>query len=86
MIVRQGIQKKSQLSPFLPDFSPMFQQFALLKCTSAYPASAENSNILTIPDSFGLGVEFVEKEGPVFNNPINSSSDINNLNHFDPES
>ena len=25
------------------------------------------SDILTIPDSFGLGVEFVEKEGPVFN-------------------
>ena len=44
------------------------------------------SDILTIPDSFGLGVEFVEKKGPVFNNPINSSSDINNLDHFDPES
>ena len=25
-------------------------QFALLKCTSAYPASPENSNVLTIPD------------------------------------
>ena len=25
-------------------------QFALLKCTSSYPASPENSNILTIPD------------------------------------
>jgi len=25
-------------------------QFALLKCTSSYPASAKNSNILTIPD------------------------------------
>ena len=44
------------------------------------------SDILTIPDSFGLGVEFVEKEGPVFNNPINSSTDISNLDHFDPES
>jgi len=26
------------------------KQFALLKCTSAYPASPENSNILTIPE------------------------------------
>ena len=26
------------------------KQFCLLKCTSAYPASPENSNILTIPD------------------------------------
>ena len=44
------------------------------------------SDILTIPDSFGLGVEFIEKEGPVFRNPISKSTDIKNLNHFDPES
>ena len=44
------------------------------------------SDILTIPDSFGLGVEFIEKEGPVFRNPISNSTDIKNLNHFDPES
>ena len=44
------------------------------------------SDILTIPDSFGLGVEFIENEGPVFKNPIRNSTDIKNLNHFDPES
>ena len=43
------------------------------------------SDILTIPDAFGLGVKFVENEGPVFENPIRSSSDIINLNTFDPE-
>ena len=44
------------------------------------------SDILTIPDSFGLGVEFIEKEGPVFKNPISNSLDIKNLNLFDLES
>ena len=43
------------------------------------------SDILTIPDAFGLGVKFVENEGPVFENPIRSSSDIIKLNTFDPE-
>jgi len=43
------------------------------------------SDILTIPDAFGLGVKFVENEGPVFENPIRSSSDIMKLNTFDPE-
>ena len=42
------------------------------------------SDILTIPDALGLGVNFVEGKGPVFQNPIKSSSDINNLNTFDP--
>jgi len=44
------------------------------------------SDILTIPDAFGLGVEFIENEGPVFNNPIESIDDINNLIPFDPDS
>jgi len=43
------------------------------------------SDILTIPDAFGLGVKFVENEGPVFENPIRSSSDIMKLSTFDPE-
>ena len=42
------------------------------------------SDILTIPDALGLGVNFVEGKGPVFQNPIKSSSDINNLITFDP--
>jgi uroporphyrinogen decarboxylase len=43
------------------------------------------SDILTIPDAFGFGVKFVENEGPVFENPVRSISDIKNLNAFDPE-
>ena len=48
-------------------------------------ASILFSDILTIPDAFGLGVEFLEGEGPVFNNPIKTSKDITNLPEFDPE-
>ena len=44
------------------------------------------SDILTIPDAFGLGVQFVENEGPVFQNPIEKVNDIKNLMPFDPES
>ena len=44
------------------------------------------SDILTIPDAFGLGVQFVENEGPVFQNPIEKVDDIKNLMPFDPES
>ena len=43
------------------------------------------SDILTIPDAFGLGVKFVENEGPVFQNPIEKVDDIKNLMRFDPE-
>ena len=48
-------------------------------------ASILFSDILTIPDAFGLGVEFLEGEGPVFNNPVKTSKDITNLPEFDPE-
>jgi uroporphyrinogen decarboxylase len=48
-------------------------------------ASILFSDILTIPDAFGLGVEFLEGEGPVFKNPIKTSEDITNLPEFDPE-
>ncbi|MEM7303921.1 MAG: uroporphyrinogen decarboxylase [Pseudomonadota bacterium] len=42
------------------------------------------SDILTIPDAMGLGLEFREGDGPVFTNPINSHHDINNLHVPDP--
>ena len=48
-------------------------------------ASILFSDILTIPDAFGLGVEFLEGEGPVFNNPIKTSKDISILPEFNPE-
>ena len=47
-------------------------------------ASILFSDILTIPDAFGLGVKFIENEGPVFTKPIDSPIDVNNLGHFNP--
>lgn len=37
------------------------------------------SDILTIPDVMGLGLHFVEGEGPKFDDPIDTSSEIVNL-------
>ena len=44
------------------------------------------SDILTIPDALGLEVKFEENKGPIFNNPIKSIKDIENLKPFYPES
>lgn len=43
------------------------------------------SDILTIPDAMGLGLHFVEGEGPKFTNPIQSTKDIDKLGVTDPE-
>lgn len=37
------------------------------------------SDILTIPDAMGLGLEFVAGEGPQFQHPLRNASDINAL-------
>lgn len=37
------------------------------------------SDILTIPDALGLGLHFVENEGPRFHKPIQSVDDVKNL-------
>ena len=37
------------------------------------------SDILTVPDAMGLGLEFVEGEGPQFERPIRSESDVARL-------
>jgi uroporphyrinogen decarboxylase len=42
------------------------------------------SDILTIPDALGLGLYFEDGEGPRFQRPIRSLSDINNLPTIDP--
>ena len=47
-------------------------------------ASILFSDILTIPDAFGLGVNFIENEGPVFAKPINTPIDVSNLTQFNP--
>ncbi|MGI9213003.1 MAG: uroporphyrinogen decarboxylase [Methylococcaceae bacterium] len=42
------------------------------------------SDILTVPDAMGLGLEFVEGEGPQFQNPVRTASDIDALPIPDP--
>jgi uroporphyrinogen decarboxylase len=42
------------------------------------------SDILTIPDAMGLDLHFTTGEGPVFNKPIRSINDINDLKSIDP--
>jgi uroporphyrinogen decarboxylase len=42
------------------------------------------SDILTIPDAMGLGLEFIENKGPCFRKPIRSVADIQQLPHLDP--
>ena len=43
------------------------------------------SDILTIPDAMGLGLHFVEGEGPKFACPVRSRADIGKLGVPDPE-
>lgn len=43
------------------------------------------SDILTIPDAMGMGLEFIEGEGPRFAKVLQSSADIVNLGIPDPE-
>jgi uroporphyrinogen decarboxylase len=43
------------------------------------------SDILTIPDAMGLGLYFTEGEGPKFENPVRTATDIKNLPIPDPE-
>src|SRR5512135_124351 len=44
------------------------------------------SDILTVPDAMGLGLQFVENEGPTFLRPVRSEADIFRLPIPDPES
>ena len=43
------------------------------------------SDILTVPDAMGLGLSFVEGEGPQFDRPVRSETDIKRLGIPDPE-
>lgn len=43
------------------------------------------SDILTIPDAMGLGLHFIEGEGPKFKNPVRTAADIKKLAVPDPE-
>ena len=43
------------------------------------------SDILTVPWAMGLGLEFVEGEGPRFSAPVRTAADIDRLGNPDPE-
>src|SRR5690349_24854717 len=43
------------------------------------------SDILTVPDAMGLGLHFVDGEGPKFHRPLRSAADIARLGVPDPE-
>jgi uroporphyrinogen decarboxylase len=43
------------------------------------------SDILTIPDAMGLGLHFVEGEGPRFRKPVRTEADVRKLAAPDPE-
>ncbi|MEE9397961.1 MAG: uroporphyrinogen decarboxylase [Methylococcales bacterium] len=43
------------------------------------------SDILTVPDAMGLGLYFIEGEGPKFERPIRNKNDVQNLHVPDPE-
>jgi uroporphyrinogen decarboxylase len=43
------------------------------------------SDILTIPDAMGLGLNFQEGEGPYFERPIRREADVKNLSVPDPD-
>ncbi len=44
------------------------------------------SDILTVPDAMGLGLYFVEGEGPKFSRPVRTETDVAALRAPDPES
>jgi len=43
------------------------------------------SDILTVPDAMGLGLHFIEGEGPVFDRPLTSVAEIDALGVPDPD-
>ncbi|MBI3898762.1 MAG: uroporphyrinogen decarboxylase [Gammaproteobacteria bacterium] len=51
----------------------------------AFDAAILFSDILTIPDAMGLGLHFVEGEGPAFERPVRTAADIDALGVPDPE-
>ena len=67
--------------------SPDLATEVTLQPVDRYPLDAAIlfSDILTVPDAMGLGLYFVEGEGPKFERPIRSESDVAALAAPDPE-
>jgi uroporphyrinogen decarboxylase len=82
-----------QLRKQIPDFLTLCKTPELACQATLQPLERFNldgaiifSDILTIPDAMGLGLHFVENEGPKFSHPLRSHRDITNLPIPDPES
>ncbi len=67
--------------------SPDLATEVTLQPVERYPLDAAIlfSDILTVPDAMGLGLYFVEGEGPKFERPVRSESDVAALAAPDPE-
>ena len=65
-----------------PDFATEVTLQPLVRY--ALDAAIVFSDILTIPDAMGLGLYFVEGEGPKFERPLREEWEIRNLNVPDP--
>jgi len=68
--------------------SPAFATEVTLQPLERYPLDAAIlfSDILTVPDAMGLGLEFVAGEGPRFARPVKTERDVMQLAAPDPES
>jgi uroporphyrinogen decarboxylase len=67
--------------------SPQFATEVTLQPIDRYALDAAIlfSDILTVPDAMGLGLHFVEGEGPKFARPVRSESDVAALAPPDPD-
>jgi len=67
--------------------SPALATEVTLQPIERYPLDAAIlfSDILTVPDAMGLGLHFVDGEGPRFERPVRTESDVARLAAPDPE-
>ena len=67
--------------------SPELATEVTLQPVERYPLDAAIlfSDILTVPDAMGLGLHFVEGEGPKFERPVRSEADVAALAAPDPD-
>jgi uroporphyrinogen decarboxylase len=67
--------------------SPEWATEVTMQPVERYPLDAAIlfSDILTVPDAMGLGLYFIDGEGPRFERPVRSESDVAALDAPDPE-
>ena len=67
--------------------SPQFATEVTLQPVDRYPLDAAIlfSDILTVPDAMGLGLEFIAGEGPRFARPVRTEEDVARLAAPDPD-